>query len=159
MSTASLAAVLGQYVDLYERLLALAKRKQQLLVDGDTSALGPIIQVEEQLLQKLAVLDSERVSAVAALAGSEDGSITLGQLLPGLPASDQEVISRRKERLVHLLDELRRVGSENSLLLNQALQVVQFTIRLFEKPPATAVYSASGALVNSRQLSVVDRRA
>lgn len=160
MGAVALVEVMHDYLDVYDALLNLARRKQRILLHGRPAELEAVVRAEETLLGRLPSIDRRLGEAMHAFSPpGEDEPARLTAVLQNLNEPERSQVEAIGTRLRAVLEELRRIGAENVVLLRRALQFVQFTIRLVERATAEATYSATGDVAGYTREPVVDRRA
>lgn len=157
-SIEKLKQILSQELEITRKLLELSKRKRKLLLEKFSTELLTIVSEEEQLVTHLVTLEEQRRAATAELAGNP--SLTLEQLLEHIKSADS------KSDLWHLGTQLKDVGSqirtineENQKLLEQALELTQYTIKLIAKIPGGATYAPKGSKPKQTISALIDRKA
>jgi len=125
--------ILEEQKECYEGLYTLAKYKQDAVVNKDLSLLQEIVTTEEQFVGRVSTLDKKREVLL------KDISIVTGMAYNKLNVSSiVEKLGRENEasqKLLKVKDELRTLGQKlkkqnelNTILINQSLELVDFTI-------------------------------
>jgi len=132
---------LERQVVLYSLLADLADLKQEALIRNSLSELDAVTAREEQLLARTVQLEKERLvwaEQFGQAIGKQPEDITiveLAELYPELAAVRGEL-----EKVIVRLQQLNEV---NTLLLQQALSVVNYTVDLITRQEETT-YSPPG---------------
>ncbi|MCR4691023.1 MAG: flagellar protein FlgN [Lachnospiraceae bacterium] len=161
----TLMDVLEQELKEYQALYALSRKKTQIIVANDVTALVSLTDEEQVLVDRIAVLDKKRDEAmkdVADVMNKKAESFKLSELVELLSARPSE-----QKRLAALTDGLRRVTTDMNLVNNQnrqliesALEMVEFDLNLvrgMKAAPETAQYT-SGAISAGNRLGVPSGR-
>jgi hypothetical protein len=85
---ASLAASLNKQHGIYASMLDLTMREEQAIVDGDVAELTAIVEEKETLIEHLNALETERMTALVAIAdatGIDPEAATLSEVVAHLP--------------------------------------------------------------------------
>lgn len=144
-----LIRVLREESDLYERLLGLSSRKTPVIVSGDLTTLAQITDEEQGIVANIAVLDKERQTAMADIANVLNKDVNtlrltdLVQVLDKRP-EEQAQLARERDRLKSVVDNVKRVNSQNQVLLQSSLEMVQFEMNILQsskRAPETANYT------------------
>ncbi|MPZ98536.1 MAG: hypothetical protein GEU80_04200 [Dehalococcoidia bacterium] len=87
---ALLAALIAQD-ELYTSMLGICRREEDAIVSADVATLTALTEEKEQLIEHLNALETERMTALVAIAAATDdldaGTATLTQLEAVLPPS------------------------------------------------------------------------
>jgi len=126
----TLISILEEQEKIYEELLELARQKQKILIKGDIAALEEITVQEEGLVLQAGKLEEKREQCFAALAqdygvGPES---TLADFLPCVEEPSRTSLEKVHGGLSACLKDLRRLNQENTQLLEQSIQFVNFTV-------------------------------
>ena len=123
----SLARVLADEGQLYEALLALAGREQRAIVDGDVAELTRLLDEKESLVEHHHALETERMTALVAVAAATGGDaelLTLTEVAAALPAGHGSAITEAGVWLRAQALALREATDSNALLLHQSRDIV-----------------------------------
>jgi flagellar biosynthesis/type III secretory pathway chaperone len=112
MSSRSLAWILLEIGVAMDSLLDLSSRKTDILTAGDVAGLEKLLPAEQDLVQRLGLLEEERVSRAGDDAGDAAELLSLRESL------------REKAKRIAL------VNGRNQSLLRQGLEIVQYEMRL-----------------------------
>lgn len=156
-----LKGVLSEELSVYRQLLALADCKKKLLLEKFSTDLLEIVVQEETLIATLAQLEDTRRDVVARMQGNPD--LPLEELLPTLTIGPiRESIAAVARELKEVLEQIREINQGNQKLLEQALELTQYSLKLITKPPKEVVYRKPGAQttpVVNRPSILIDRKA
>jgi flagellar biosynthesis/type III secretory pathway chaperone len=154
-----LKQVLRQELAVSQKLLELSQRKRKLLLEKFSTELMTIVSEEERLVQHLMNLEDDRRAATAEVAG--DAALTLEQLLERIePADAKSDLWMLGTQLRDLGGQIRAINEENQKLLEQALELTQYTIKLITSIPGGATYGPAGPTRPKQPISaLIDRKA
>ena len=134
----------------YRDLIALSEEKRQVIIDSDVKRLDEITEQEQLVADKLHNLELKRVgilSDMAVVLGQNPNELTVERMIHILakqPVEQQKLIDSRG-RLRAALDEMKKWNQQNKVLLEQALEMVEFDLTLFKslrQAPETANYDS-----------------
>ena len=126
--------VLQAQQECYEGLNLLATYTQTAIVKKQLEFLNDIVHTEEQFLGRLNLLDQKRESLmkdIAIVTGLNMKTITLSGIIKKIGA-ETEVglqLTTLKNGIKGQLDQLRSQSELNKVLLDQSLEIVDFTIK------------------------------
>lgn len=132
----------------YDSLTELSTQKRQIIINGDVSALEDITNQEQEVASKLLNLENKRkeiVNDMAIVLSKDPKDLTVTNIIAFLNKQPQEQQKLReiKERLKASLDKMAEINNQNEMLLNQAIEMVEFDLTLFKsmrQAPTTANY-------------------
>lgn len=118
---------------LYEDLYALARRKQDILVQGQFRDLERVLAQEKESLRAVSDVEGQRYALQCRLArdlGLEPAELTVSRLaeLAGPPYGAR--LSEAQQSLVSLIDDLSAVNLCNAELIEQSLAYLHFALDL-----------------------------
>ena len=131
--------VLQQLLAAHQELLALEKKKEQVLIEDRTQELVPILHDESKILKKINELENEReywVEQYFLSKAFQQDSYTIRDLI--------QLVTHReeKENFIDLRQELQQIieklGQQNQLnqqLIRQSLDYVNLTLSIFTEEP------------------------
>lgn len=154
-----LRQTLDEELGIYQRLLSLAHNKKKLLLEKFSIEFQNIVTQEEGLVQRLLTLEQSRIEHIIAIAG--DKEVTLDAALENLSSADQKSdLWMLGSQLKDVMLEVKKVNDENQKLLEQALELTQYTIKLITKVPLDVTYGPGGKQQQKQMPhSLIDRRA
>lgn len=155
-----LRGVLEQELSVYEQMYELARRKKKLLLEKFSTELHEIVSKEEVLIQLLLDLEPERIRCVEQITGKADANLdaAIEAVSEADGKSDLWLAGSKLREKVH---EIKAANDENQNLLEQALELTQYSIRLITKAPGDVTYSSAGKRADGKRsgLSLIDRKA
>jgi hypothetical protein len=128
----TLRRVLQQELALGKRMIALAETMTDLLVNQETERLAALEAEQRECREQHEALEQARIAVTRSLAGALglEGLPTLSELLPLLPAREQEPLKRLRSELLTMQETLARLNARNRRLLDNALEYVRFSLEL-----------------------------
>lgn len=145
----------------YRQLITLSEEKRQVIIDADITRLDEITEQEQLVADQLHNLELKRVgilSDMAVVLGQNPSELTVERMIHILakqPEEQQKLIDSRV-RLRAALDEMKKWNQQNKILLEHALEMVEFDLTLFKslrQAPETANYDSkaynTGTLLGS----------
>lgn len=144
-----LISVLHDENDLYEQLLGLSRKKTPIIVSGDLKDLAYITDEEQRAVAKIAALDKKRQTAMKDIAEVLNKDVKtlrltdLVQMLDKRP-EEQKQLAYERDRLKEVVSSVKRVNSQNQVLLQSSLEMVEFEMNILQsskRAPETANYT------------------
>lgn len=132
----------------YRRLIALSTEKKDAIVGSDIRKLEEITNEEQEVTSILKNLETKRTEVLGDMAvvlNQDPKTLTVQKMITLLEKQpkEQKALSDLRDRLRHTLDEMSTVNEQNRILLEQALEMVNFDLTLFKslrQAPETANY-------------------
>jgi len=154
-----LRQVLREEIDVYKCLLELSRKKKKLLLEKFSTDLIAIVSEEERLVTHLMTLEETRRAATTELTGQ--GEATLEQAAEKIDSADlKSDIWMLGTQMKDIAAEIRTTNEENQKLLEQALELTQYTIKLITRIPGGATYGPTGPAKPRTPISaLIDRKA
>lgn len=133
----------------YDKLLALSDQKRELIIAGKVSELEALTASEEQISSSLKNMENKRTGILqdmAVVLGHDGEQITVTQVIQmlGNQPNEQEALTSARDLLVETASQLQLANQQNFILLQQALEMVEFDLTLFKslkQAPETANYN------------------
>jgi flagellar biosynthesis/type III secretory pathway chaperone len=153
-----LKGILAQELETYQQLLKLAEEKKKLLLEKFSTEFQGIVSKEEILVQRLIEIEPERIECVKKITGREDANLdeAVEVVSEEDGKSDLWMIGSKLKEVVGVI---KKVNDENQRLLEQALELTQYSINLITRAPKDVTYSASGSQTTRKGMSLIDRKA
>lgn len=144
-----LIQVLESEKEQYQKLAELSKEKKQVIVKADVPALEKIVDIEQGVTNKIQNLDNRRkkiMHDMAVVLNKPEEGFTISAIISMLDSQprEQQQLENVKRELETSLEEVRKINGQNQILLNQALDMVEFDLTLFRSmrtAPETANYN------------------
>jgi flagellar biosynthesis/type III secretory pathway chaperone len=132
----------------YEKLLVTADQKRQMIINGETEELEAITAKEEQLGNNLKAMEGRRVQILkdmAVVMGHDGEQVTVTQIIDMLnnQPEERDALTTARDQLLETATQLQIANRQNEILLQQALEMVEFDLTLFKslrQAPQTANY-------------------
>ena len=133
----------------YEKLAELAEKKTPFIVKGDINNLGKITEDEQEIvgrIQKQEKLRKETLADIANVVNRDVENLKLINLIQMLEKQpeQQKMLVEAQGRLKTAIDRMRELNEKNSILLNDALDMVNFNLKMIQglkSAPQTANYT------------------
>ena len=141
--------ILSQEKDGYDRLYSLSEKKRDAIVHQKLPELEALVNKEQDVSSDLKQLEKRRITALSgmsAVLGHDDELLTVAQVIDLLDKQpkEHEALRHAREELIRSADRMRLLNEQNAILLQQAMEMVQFDLTLFKslkQAPETANYN------------------
>lgn len=154
-----LAAVLKDQEAVYRKLLELGQMKQAELVKGTLDAIQSLNKQEELLIRKAGRLEEDRFKQTAVLIKeyslNEDAS--LEEIISAAPEVQRGALTSLRASLTKLLSDMQKINSENTLLIEQTLQFIQFSLGAMTQETQTT-YTSGQAMKVENLTRILDKK-
>lgn len=132
----------------YARLLELSETKKQAIIKGAVADLEEVTATEESISSDLKNLENKRMGILqdmAVVLGHDGEQFTVTNVIEQLQTQpkEQSELTAARDGLVDVATRLQTANAQNSILLQQALEMVEFDLTLFKslkQAPETANY-------------------
>lgn len=132
----------------YRRLLSLSDTKKDAIIQGRINDLEQITADEQDVSDSLKVLENRRsriLKDMAVVLGHDGESLTVTEMaeLLGSQPDQQDALIQARDRLTETASRMQFANQQNQVLLQQALEMVEFDLTLFKsmkQAPETANY-------------------
>ncbi len=154
-----LVDVLNKEREYYRSLTEIAKEKTPIIIEGNIDELQKITEKEQPVLGSLQKIEKQRLQIMddaAEVLGRERGSLKLTDLVNMFSnqPEEQKKLAAVYDQLMYTLKDMDIVNKRNQMLLEQALEMVEFDIQLHQnlkRAPENANYGKDA-------YSVADKR-
>ena len=125
--------VLEEQKECYEGLKTLATYTETAVVNKNLEFLEEVVRTQEQFVGRLGILDKKRESLmkdIAIVTGMNTNDMTVTRIIDKV-GSESEVgkkLTTLRSEIKALLSEIKNQSELNKVLLNQSLELVDFTI-------------------------------
>jgi flagellar biosynthesis/type III secretory pathway chaperone len=159
-----LIQVLEEETLCYKNLLELSKEKTDILVAGDTVALQELTKTEQTMVAKTLRLEKKRdqvIDDIALVLNEDKNSLTISKLLERLKNEEErERLKAVQSEIKNVLEDLKRLNEQNRLLLNQSIDMIDFTLNAIQSTRSftTNDYSQGGQMQSTNGRSFFDAR-
>lgn len=145
-----LIRVLSVEKDLYSQLAELAHAKQKVIISNDVETLAEYLKEEQELIDNIEDVERDRRNAVIGLCNSLDISekeLSFSKLREYLDASSKAKLDQFKTSLLRILEELHNTNETNRMLIEEAMRINDFTVRVLTQAtaPINPTYSKVGS--------------
>lgn len=129
-----LTTVLGQETASYKELGSLAEQKRQIIIDRDLDALERSAAKEQELSDELKRLERQRIDILKTFTDSGDEIPTVSDVINALKdgSADRTALQEAKDRILEAAGQVQFMNSQNEVLLQQAMEMVEFDLTLFK---------------------------
>ena len=162
-STEALTAALDEEHRLCSTLLDLSVREEEAILSGDVAVLTALVDEQEQLLELLATLETERMTALTAIAGAsglDADSITLTQVATLAGGRRGEVLQTTGAALREVADSLQQANTRNAELLRSSRELIERWIQYLRNVVSGSLtYNPAGSTQGALSARVLDRTA
>ena len=132
----------------YQRLTELSQKKRQIIIDADISGLEDITGREQEIASTIRNLENKRqevINDMAIVLSKDPKDLTITNMIAFLnkQPEEQEKLRNIQSRLRETLERMALINQQNELLLQQAMEMVEFDLTLFKsmrQAPVTANY-------------------
>jgi len=145
----ALGVVLASQRVIVDAMLALAQRQQDAIVAGDVEVLTSVVDEQQQMVDHLNSLETERMTALVAIAvaiGLDDAStITLTEVAAALPEAEGAALAAQGNALRSQAEALRQTQDLNDRLLERSRALVDRWLQYLRTLLSGSLYTASGS--------------
>ncbi|NLY54037.1 MAG: flagellar protein FlgN [Firmicutes bacterium] len=152
-----LEQALAAEVELLGRTVDLAERKQRALTTNRVAELEALLPEEEQLASELQALEFELTGIASQLAG-KIGVRTLEEVINSPACPRPAALGQLFEQMVIRLASLQQLNGQNRLLIEQALQFIDYSLRVIVSSPEDPAYDAEGRTSQKAKPRLLDRK-
>ena len=140
--------VLYEEEKLYAALLDCAERKTQILINADIPALEKLTAEEQEKSDALLAYGNKQIQLlndIRTVLGKKTERLTVTMLIGYLASQPevQEKLASARNSLLDTATKAQQQNQQNEILLQQAIELVEFDITLFKsmrQAPETANY-------------------
>jgi flagellar biosynthesis/type III secretory pathway chaperone len=118
-----LKEILSNEGKLYQTLLELGKKKQEIITKGMVKELDQITQVEQSLVLQIGKEEHRREKVVEMIRKevSLRDDITVSELIFHLDEEDQIVLEEERQKLMKILSSIKETNDLNKVLIQYSL--------------------------------------
>ncbi|MFZ7101356.1 MAG: flagellar protein FlgN [Peptococcaceae bacterium] len=139
----ALVNILKEQLIEYKTLLDIAEKKQQVLIGNDIKELDRLNKEEHTIIIHITKLENQRLEIVNRLSevwGVETEFIALKEIAGKAQEPYKSELNIIFTELNEIVERLNKINHENSSLIEQALQIVHFTIDTLTRAEREVVY-------------------
>ena len=150
---ASLMENLIEVLDLesteYENLLGLSMKKTPVIVAGAMEELAKITDEEQNVVSKISRLEQRREEVFADIANvinKDVKTLKLSDLIEMLASrpEEQQKLARVHDKLSSAVHEVKRVNEQNRILIENALEMVEFDMNMLQAMKKENIVDVTG---------------
>ncbi len=164
-----MASLMEDFIDIlekengeYEHLTELSEAKRQIIIDGDVPALEDMTGREQEITSNLKNLENKReqvIKDMAIVLSKDPKELTITNMIAFLnkQPEEQKKLQTVRKKLRDTLERMADINAQNEILLQQAMEMVEFDLTLFKslrQAPTTANYDKrannTGDILGSR---------
>ncbi len=129
--------ILNYQKECFDGLYTLAQYKEQAIIQKDLELITEIVKKEEEFIGRVNNLDKKRESMlkdIAIVIRINPNKIKLSDIIEKIGKDNEAAVSLSllREELIDKTEKLKQQNEMNSLLINQSLEFVNFTINALE---------------------------
>lgn len=159
----ALAGALAEESRLCARLLGVTQREEQAIIAADIKTLTALVDEKEQILELLATLETERMTALTAIAGATGrtaASLTLGGVMELVDGPAQAQLIALSEGLRADGQALEQANARNAQLLRTSSDLVERWVQYLKTVITGALtYNPDGGAQGGGGNRMLDRSA
>ncbi len=145
MSLTKILTSLDNLEKLHNSLLQLACDKTILIKEGDIEALDQLLKDEQAHLAAISQMDTQRENAVAAYLMEQGKSVTANptvvDVIAVAPDMEKRSVEEARDRLLHVIHDLKWQNDLNQKLTYQSLQFVNLSLDMVRPESQSITYS------------------
>ena len=129
----NLADVLNKEASLYSDFLAISKEKTDVIINGKIIELENITQKESfsSAMHKFEVEREKIIDQIARKSGFNSSELTVSRIVEEHDNLDETLkLKSYRDKIMNLIDELKRVNEINYKLIKNSLEYIDFSINL-----------------------------
>lgn len=157
MAWPALEAALTAEVELLGNVVELGERKRNTLTANDVAALNALLPEEEQLASELQAMEFQLTGVASQLAGKL-GVSSLEEVITSPECPRPEELGRLFEQMVIRMVALKQLNEQNSLLIEQALHFIDYSLKVIVSTPDDPAYDADGKSRQQANPRLLDRK-
>lgn len=146
-SAEALGLVMTSQQDILRAMRALAGQEQQAIISGDVHALTDVVDQQQQLVEHLDALETERMTALVAIAaatGLGTDALTVTAIAAALPLDSAAALTRQGHDLRAEAVALQQVQDVNERLLERSRHLVDRWLHYLRSVLTGTLYTATG---------------
>jgi len=156
--------ILDEEYELYEKLNKTASEKNEAIVENEIDELAEVVENEDKLLKNIEELEEKRTKIIAELAKKYDlkDDFQYSNLINNFSEEWQDKFSAVRENLLEVIDEIHEKNEENTMLLDEAIKLNNFSLNMLSKAvsPDDGTYDKKQTSKKGKQnYNIIDRQA
>lgn len=154
--------VLEQEAAVYDDLLKISREKTRIIVKNKVTELEQMVKLEQALIFKVGRLEDERDKLVARIVehlNIQTKNVSITGLLEHISGEESGKLATAREKLLKTIDELKTVNEQNSKLIKNSLEFINFSINLIAgTDTGSNNYGNTGQIGQSKKRTFFDRK-
>ncbi len=155
----ALVTLIRQEEAYLEDFLGLLEQQKQLLVQNRAEDFENSVAQQEELLEKIRSLETERIQRVYSIAENlniEEDQLTITRLVELSLGQVSDDLKQAKTSMNQLVDRIRRANQVNQYLIKRSLNVAQRSIDvLIDDNLSDVTYEKSGRIAGTDRRSLM----
>ena len=154
--------IISKEAETFETFLSLLQRQKEMLIADDLDGLRDVTRRQQEATIESQRLAREREKVIDSLRAdyAVSGDLTLSRLLELIDHQQAEQLSRLRDLIFSLNEEIIKVRNSNALLLNQSREYISRTMNMLSRiHQPSSTYDRPGRGDDRRNAIAVDRRA
>lgn len=121
--------ILESHLQCHKLLLHFAEEKRRALIENHVDTLLSILKEEEDVLKKVQDLEEKRQDLLSRM---DIGAVlSFQEVLRQAPQNRTVAFNRLQKELLLVLEELQHKNDGNAILINESLELNEFSMQLF----------------------------
>lgn len=162
----SLVEILGTEYKYYLELNDLAIQKKEAIIANDVEKLTELLKDDEEVIEYINELENKRtiiMKELINLNNFQESNLNFNKIIDISPDQYSGTLKRIRESLVQTIDQLHDQNEQNSLLIQEAMKLNQFSLSMMMNflEPESQTYNPKQANINkdnNRVTRLLDRR-
>ncbi|KOS60743.1 flagellar protein FlgN [Lysinibacillus agricola] len=148
MSVEAICSTLTKLERMHKSLLELANKKTEIITAGDIEALDKMLKDEQAHVAAIDKLEQQRQKQVTEYLGAKGfastDKMTVADVIEAAEQqSEKEALSAVRNRLMQIINDLKKQNDLNQKLVFQSLQFVNLTLGALQPQTEQMNYSGS----------------
>ncbi len=132
-----LISTLEEENQIYQELIPIAEKKTRIIIKNDLKQLQAVTEQEQNYVDRINALEHKRegiVSNVGVVLSRDPKDLTLKEIVFILKKQPQEQkkLAELRESLRHNIHRLTQVNSQNKVLIDESLEIIEFNMNLIQ---------------------------
>jgi len=148
MSIEAICSTLTKLERMHKSLLELANKKTEIITVGDIEALDQMLKDEQAHVAAIDKLEQQRQKQVTDYLGAKglattDRTTVADVIDAAEQQTEKDTLTAVRNRLLHIINDLKKQNDLNQKLVFQSLQIVNLTLDAV-RPPRPEQFNYSG---------------
>jgi len=148
MSVETICSTLTKLERMHKSLLELAIKKTEIITAGDIEALDQMLKDEQAHVAAIDKLEQQRQKQVTDYLGAKgfasiDKATVANVIEVAGQQTEKDMLSAVRNRLLQIINDLKKQNDLNQKLVFQSLQFVNFTLDALQPRPEQINYSGN----------------